>query len=115
MIQRGCRSRFLLETPQAVRVGGHKLGQDLDCDFAVQPGVARAVYLAHTARPQGRANFILPENSSGSQLHVWGTVYRGRFVKRQFQTRGLSTLGRLGFQADQLLDSRQTYLGITSR
>src|SRR6266851_1981920 len=82
MIQRGCGSRFLLETPQAVRVGGHELGQDLDCDFAVQPGIARAIDLAHTARPQGRANFILPENGSGSQFHAWGTVYRGRFVKR---------------------------------
>ena len=70
MIQRGCGSRFLLETPQAVRVGGHELGQDLDCDFAVQPGIARAIDLAHTARPQGRAPLA---NSCVCGTKAWTT------------------------------------------
>ena len=69
------RPGFLLEAPQAVGVGGEKLGQNLDRDLAIQPGVVRAVNFAHSARIQRRAYFILSENRSGSQGHVSGEDY----------------------------------------
>ena len=69
MVQRGCGAGFLLEAAQAIGVGGQRLGQDLDGDFAVQPGVVGAINFAHSARAKRGADFILPEDRSGSQGH----------------------------------------------
>jgi hypothetical protein len=48
----GCgRARLALQPPRFLgRAAGGR--QDLDCDLAVQPGVARAVDLAHPARAE---------------------------------------------------------------
>ena len=73
MVQRGCGVGFLLETAQAVGVGGQRLGQDLDGDFAVEPGVVGAVDFAHSTRTKGCANFILPEDRSGSRVAMKGS------------------------------------------
>ncbi len=49
MIQRRGGTCFLLETAQAIGIGSQRLRQHLDRDFAVQPGVVRAIHLAHAA------------------------------------------------------------------
>ena len=69
MVQRRRGTRFLLEAAQAVGIGGERLGQDLDGNFAVQPRVVRAIHFAHAACAKRRTNFVLPENRSGSQSH----------------------------------------------
>src|SRR5690348_16525576 len=50
MIQRRDSAGFALETLPRFRSFGQMLGKNLDCDGAVEPGVARAVDLAHAAR-----------------------------------------------------------------
>jgi hypothetical protein len=69
MVQRCGSASFVLEAEQAIGIRGKKLRQDLDCDLAIQPRIARAIHLAHTARPERRENFILPKNRTGNQSH----------------------------------------------
>ena len=52
MIERRGRARFLLEAAQPVSVFGERGGQNLDCDFAVEARVTRAVDFAHPARAE---------------------------------------------------------------
>ena len=52
MIQRRRGPRFLLEAAASGRVGSEGLGKNLDRDFAVEPGIVRAIYFAHSARTQ---------------------------------------------------------------
>ena len=47
MIQRREHPRLALEARQAIGIVDDRLGQDLDGDVAVEPGVARAIDLAH--------------------------------------------------------------------
>ena len=55
MIERGNRARFTFETVAEVR------GGDLDCDFAPEPRVARAIHLTHSAGTDGLDDFVRPE------------------------------------------------------
>ena len=50
MIQRRQDFGFALETRDAIGVSGEDVEDDLDCDLAAEPRVARAVDLAHAAR-----------------------------------------------------------------
>src|SRR6516164_8999219 len=54
MIQRGNRTRFLLESSRVLGL------QPLNRDDAVQPRVARLPDLTHAARPERRQNFVRP-------------------------------------------------------
>ena len=45
-------SPALLEPRAAVRVRGERLGQNLDRHVAAEPGIPRAVDVAHPARPE---------------------------------------------------------------
>ena len=69
MVQAGDRLRFTLEARSPDRVVGDAWREDLDGDVAVQPGVARAVDLAHAARADERDDFIRAEPSAGSRGH----------------------------------------------
>ena len=69
MVQRCGGAGFLLEAAQAVGVRGQRFGQDLDGDFAVEPGVVGAVDFAHSTSAKWRADFILAEDRSGSEWH----------------------------------------------
>jgi len=69
MIQDRCGTGFLLEAAQAVGIGGQRLRQNLDGNFAVRPSVMRAIDFAHAASAQRGADFILSEDCTGSQSH----------------------------------------------
>ena len=61
MIQRRQHVRFALEAGQTFGIARERVGQDLERDVALQLGVARAIHLAHPARPERRENFIMPD------------------------------------------------------
>jgi hypothetical protein len=61
--------RLLLEPAEPVRVVGHRRRQDLDGHVALQPRVARAVDLAHSARPERGADLVRSEPCSGGKRH----------------------------------------------
>ena len=52
MIERREQTRFASEARAALRIGREVLGQDLDRDVAIEPGVAGAIDLAHAAGAQ---------------------------------------------------------------
>ena len=58
MIQRRNRPRLLLEAADAIRVGGKRLGEDLDRHVTTKTRVARAIHLAHAAGADQRDDFI---------------------------------------------------------
>jgi hypothetical protein len=60
MVQRSCGTGFLLEAAKAFWMGRKVPGQDLDGYISVQAGIVGAINLAHTARTQRGADFILP-------------------------------------------------------
>jgi hypothetical protein len=55
-----------LETLAHFRIGGDVLGHHLDRDVAIQPAIACAIHLAHSARSERRDDFVL------SQAQAWG-------------------------------------------
>src|SRR6185295_19921375 len=61
MIELPRRARLALEAAEAVLVLGERLGQDLDRDVPLQPGVPGAVDLAHPARAEERLDLVWPE------------------------------------------------------
>ena len=69
MVQRGKRLRLTLEARQAVGVRGEELGNDLDRDVAVEPGIPGTVDFAHAAGADGGDDFIRAESGSGRQRH----------------------------------------------
>ena len=72
MIERGGGARLLLETPQAVRVGGKRCRQNLDGDVAVQARVARAIDLAHAAGAEWAPISYGPSFVPGARVMLGG-------------------------------------------
>ncbi len=66
----GDGSRFTLEPGAAIGVGTDVGRQEFDGDGAVQPGVACLVHFTHSARADGRLDFVRPEARSRRQTHV---------------------------------------------
>ena len=58
MVERRHRSGFLLEAPDPVGLGGHRLGQDLEGHVAAEPRVVRPVDLPHAARAEAPADGV---------------------------------------------------------
>ncbi len=58
MIQRSRGARFLLETPQAVGIGGENGWQNFDCDIAPKLRIAGAIHFTHPTRTNGSGDFI---------------------------------------------------------
>ena len=52
VIERGERARLALESRAPFTVLRERLGQDFDRDVALQPGIASAIHLAHSAGPE---------------------------------------------------------------
>jgi hypothetical protein len=69
MIERGNRTRFLLETPQAIGIGGEGSGQNFDGDVASQALITSAVDLSHSASANHCDDFVRSEFGTGSQGH----------------------------------------------
>src|SRR6516165_3804327 len=68
MIQRGNRTRFLLESSRVLGL------QPLNRDDAVQPRVVRLPDLTHAARPEGRQNLVRPKLITDSERHISDSV-----------------------------------------
>ena len=69
VVQRRQHLRFALEPGEPVRVGGQRVGQDLERDIALQLAIAGAVNFSHTPRSQGRANFVRAEVGAREKRH----------------------------------------------
>ena len=69
MVQRPGCLRLLFEAPQTVRVLRVRSGQDLDRNIALQPLVARAIDLAHPARPDRAEDLVWPETGTRGDGH----------------------------------------------
>ena len=89
MIQGGRRPRFLLEPRDAVGIVGHRRGQNLDGDVAMQSGIDRAVDLAHPAFAERAANLVGPEPGSWRQRHGDGGQAPGARPGPERSSRGL--------------------------
>ena len=70
MAQSGGGFGLDLEALQSIRFGGDKLGENFDGDVAIQPGIAGAVDLAHTAGAEWSEDFILAKLGARDQRHV---------------------------------------------
>jgi hypothetical protein len=66
VVERGGRLR-LHEAGAAARVGETLARQHLDRHLAPEPQVARAVHLAHAARPERRDHLEHPETGAGRE------------------------------------------------
>src|SRR5688572_241249 len=85
--------RLALEASQAFRVVSDRFGQDLDCHFAAERAVERAVHLAHTAGAQRSDDFVRADTGPGGERHetfrdynarilcAFGTLPRGRSLR----------------------------------
>jgi hypothetical protein len=73
VVQQPRRARFLLEAPEALGVADDVRGKDLDRDLASEPGVARAVHLAHAARSEQAQDFVGAQARPGGERHFAGT------------------------------------------
>jgi hypothetical protein len=58
MIERGEQLRFAFESRDARGVDGDACWKDLERDIAIQPRIARAIHLAHSAFAQQIDNLI---------------------------------------------------------
>ena len=57
--------RLALKPREPLRIGGERLGQDLDRDVAIQLRVARAIDLAHAAGAERRQDLVRAEACAG--------------------------------------------------
>jgi hypothetical protein len=64
-----------LEPGDAIRIADDGIGEDLDRDVAIEPGIAGAVHLSHAAFAEGGQDFVRPESRAGRQCHRAG-LYR---------------------------------------
>jgi len=80
MIERRQYLRLALEAHDVLRVGGQGGRQHFQCDLPAQLGVGRPIHLAHTARAEGRSDFVRSEASPGGQSHRCRSIlpYRWR-------------------------------------
>ena len=70
MAQARDRARLALEPRADALVGGELVGQHLDGDPAVEPGVPRPVHLAHAAGTDRLLDLVRTQLRSGLKSHV---------------------------------------------
>ena len=58
MVQRGKQLRFAREPREAIVIGGHRGGQQLERDITLQPRIASAVDLAHPPAAEHRDDLV---------------------------------------------------------
>src|SRR5262245_6923533 len=74
MIERRHCSRLALESRDPFRIGRVRLGQNLDCDLAIQLEVAGAIHLAHATRTEQADNFVRAETTVRRQAQSWANA-----------------------------------------
>jgi hypothetical protein len=70
MAQCGDALRLALQTGRPLRVGGSRLGDDLDGDVAFQSRITRAIHFPHAAAANQRDDFVRAEPGAGSESHI---------------------------------------------
>src|SRR5580698_5559761 len=81
MLEPGNGLRFLLEARMQLRIGGEMSRKDLDRYGTLQPGVASAIHLSHTACAKRGLNLIRPESRTWKQCHrQWRLYLRNPFL-----------------------------------
>ncbi len=61
-------TRLLEETLHEEVVLGERIGEELQCDVALQGDVTRAIDAAHSAPPELLQDLVAPERQSGTDL-----------------------------------------------
>ena len=69
MFQGGKRLRFPLEAGKPLGITGEGVGKYLEGNLAVQPGVAGAIHLAHSARAKRRDDLVRPDPGTDTYGH----------------------------------------------
>jgi hypothetical protein len=82
MIQRGERTRLLLETGESVGILREEVGQDLDRDRTMKLRVVRAIDLAHAAAPSKDSILNGPSWLPGARRLAYRGCEYGRLAKR---------------------------------
>ena len=78
VIQMGDGLCFSLEALLVHRVAAELGGENLNGYCAVQPRIARAIYLSHPTRAQRRKDFVGPKSCCRGQRHDWMRLYSRR-------------------------------------
>ena len=76
--QRRQRFRLLLEASQPIRVRNEVFRQQLDRHIAVESRVARAKHFAHSARANGRSDFVGTEATAFREIALFGVGAHAR-------------------------------------
>jgi len=69
VIERGERLRLAREACESLRIVHERIGQNLDRDVAVQPGVPRPIHLAHPAGAYRRHDLVRAEACASRKSH----------------------------------------------
>jgi hypothetical protein len=75
MIERRCRTSFLLEALPPFTVFGECGRQKFNRHNAIKPGIPRAVYFTHATSAQWSNNFKGTEPAAWSEGHSWPQLY----------------------------------------
>jgi hypothetical protein len=70
MVQRGENLRLAFEAREPVAIKSEELGEDLQCDGAIELRVMRAIDLAHAARADGSKNLVRAEARAGVRARL---------------------------------------------
>ena len=70
IVQRGNHTRFVLEALPRFRIIRERAAEDLDGDRAIEPGVTRAVDLAHAARAKRGDDLVRTKARTWIERHV---------------------------------------------
>ena len=91
MVQRRGRTCLLFESPQAVGVGGDRIGQHLDRDLSAQPRVPRPIDFSHPTRAERAEDLVGAESHAGRERHGFVlTALRTRSSAKRGSSSGLS-------------------------
>jgi hypothetical protein len=74
-----------LSVEAILRLARRLRGQNLDGDTAFQSRITRAVHLTHSARTQGREDFVGPEFGARSKRHTWPRLYSRAYFKTGYR------------------------------
>src|SRR5688500_4164666 len=69
MIQRTCRTRFLLESLEPSRINRKAGRKNFDGDITTKLHIASLIHLTHSTRANFRADFVTTEFCAGGECH----------------------------------------------
>jgi len=75
VIQCGGGPRLSVKAHQAILIGRHVRGQNLERDLPPEPGVGGAIDLTHSARTEQCVDLVVSEMISGGETHVRASLH----------------------------------------